>query len=284
MDKKELKDQVSLLVAQLFDEKEEAEIRQQTQIELEKSATTISELTSALEKKNTEYSNIEEQFIASEDRIKELETKLEAAKKELETASKELVETKKALEDINKDRAAEKRMLELEDAGVARSDKEDQMTKVREMSDEEFASYKGELVSIREAVVAELKKAHDEAQSAADAKAKEDAAKGAKKKMVDEEEEMMDDEEDEEEDPKKMKKNKKKEKSSGDSKTSEETTSEETASEDDENKTIPANIPPGQAAMASLNMEYIPSGDIVAKYAELGKAMAANFKKDKKSE
>jgi len=199
MERDELKTQVAALVASLFDEKEEAEIRSATEAELEKAASAISDLTSALEEKNAEVAEVDEKLTASDARVKELETELEAAQKELETANEKLGKSEQALEDMKKDRAAEVRMSELEDAGVARSDKEDQLAKVREMSDEDFASYKDELVSIREAVVAELKQSEEKAE--ADAKAEAEAEEA--KKMKEDEDEMKKKE--------KMKKGKKKE-------------------------------------------------------------------------
>jgi len=266
---KELKTQVAAVVEDLFNEKEEAEIRKRTEAELQRAAEAVSDLTSSLEEKNTEVAEYEEKLSDAEARIAELETELEAARKEVETANTKLGETEKALEDMKKDRAAEARMAELEDAGVARSDRDSQVTKVREMTDEDFASYKDELVSIREAVVAELEKARKNAE--ADAKAEEEAAiKAAEeaKKMMKKEEEMED-----EEDPK-MKKGKKKEKCSEDDTSGD---SEEASGE--KKTTVPAHITPGQAAMASLNMEYIPSEDLMSKYAKIGEAMAEEFKK-----
>ena len=176
---------------------------------------------------------------------------------------------------MKKDRAAEVRMADLEDAGVARSDRDSQVTKVREMTDEDFASYKDELVSIREAVVAELEKARNEAE--ANAKAEEEAAdKAAEEAKKANPFVKKEDMEDEEEDPKK-KKGKKKEKCS-DEDASEDAEDSEEASEEKE-ATVPAHITPGQAAMASLNMEYIPSEDLMSKYAKIGEAMAEEFKK-----
>lgn len=263
---KELKTQVAAVVEDLFNEKEEAEIRKRTEAELQRAAEAVSGLTSSLEEKNTEVAEYEEKLSDAEARIAELESELEAARKEVETANTKLGETEKALEDMRKDRAAENRMAELEDAGVARSDRDSQVSKVREMTDDEFASYKDELVSIREAVLAELNKAREKAE--ADAKAEEEAAKKAaeeaKKMMKKEDEDEMEDEEDP-----KMKKGKKKEKCSEES---------EDASEEKET-TVPAHITPGQAAMASLNMEYIPSEDLMSKYAKIGEAMAEEFKK-----
>lgn len=276
MERDELKTQVAALVASLFDEKEEAEIRSATEAELGKAASAISDLTSALESKNTEAAEMEEKLTASDARVKELESELEAAKTESETANEKLGEVEKALEDMKKDRAAEVRMAELEDAGVARSDKQDQMAKVRDMSDEDFASYKDELVAIREAIVAELKQSEEKAEADAKAEAEAEEAKKMKK-----------DEMEEEEKKKLAKKAKEKcadesEKTSEKSETSEEETSEEETSEEaseEEETTIPAQITPGQAAMASLNMEFIPSEDLMTKYAKLGEAMAKRFTK-----
>ena len=54
MENKELTVQVAQVVENLFNEKEEAEIRRKTEEELQKAASSISDLTSALEEKNTE--------------------------------------------------------------------------------------------------------------------------------------------------------------------------------------------------------------------------------------
>lgn len=256
MEKDDLKTQVAALVDDLFNEKEETEIREQTKVELEKAASTISELTSALEVKNTEFSDMEDKLTASETRVTELESELEAAKKELETANEKLGEVEQTLEGIRKDRAAEIRLAELKDAGVARSDKENQMVKVKEMSDEEFASYKNELVSIREAVLAELEASKAEADAKAEAEAEQAKKKAEEDKLNKEKIEAS---------------NKENENKEVDEE------NDETASGDE--GTPPAQVTPGQAAMASLNMEYIPSDDVVSKYAKLGEAMAARFKK-----
>jgi chromosome segregation ATPase len=67
----------------------------------------------------------------------------------------------------------------------------------------------------------------------------------------------------------------------------EETASEEeeveTASEEEEVETVPAKVDPGQAVSAALNFETVPSTGVMAKYAEMGKAMAELMtgKKDK---
>jgi septal ring factor EnvC (AmiA/AmiB activator) len=277
---KELKLQIAKVVEDLFNEKEEAEIRKEIEDKLRESADTINGLTASLEEKNDEVADFEQKVSDAEARITELTSELEAAKTELEEANTKLVETENTLEDMKKDRAAEVRMTELEDAGVTRSDRDSQMAKVREMTDEDFASYKDELVSIRKAVVAELEKAREQAE--ADAKAEEEVAEEA---AEEEAKKMKEDEMEDEEDKKKMKKSKKKEECSEESseedseEASEEDSEEEQASE--EETTAPAEITPGQAAMASLNLEYIPNEDVRSKYAELGASMAEAFKKSK---
>lgn len=277
MDKEDLKVQVAQVVEDLFNEKEEADIRKRTEAELQKAASSISDLTTALEEKNTEVAELDEKLSEKSAEIEKLNSELEAAREELEKANEKLAESEKTLEDMMKDRAAEQRMVELEDAGVTRSDRESQIAKVREMTDEDFASYKDELVSIREAVVAELKKASEKAE--ADAKAEEEAAK----KAAEEEEAkkgkapVEDDMEDEDED--KMKKGKKKVKCSEESSEEGDEAASENPDSDDAIEVEPVQITPGEAAMASLNMEIIPSNDIMAKYRKMGEAMAKMLSK-----
>jgi colicin import membrane protein len=282
MDKKEIEVQVATIVDGLFNEKEEAEIRKRTEAELQKAASSITELTTALEEKNSEVSAQEVKLSESEARITELASELEAAKKELEDANTKLAETIITLENINKDRAAEQRMAELESAGVIRSDRDSQTAKVREMTEEDFASYRDELVSIRQAVVAELEKARNDAE--ADAKAEEEAAKKAadeeeaKKKAADEEMVMDPKTGKPVMDPKTGKPMMKKKAAAEEA--SEEDNKEEASDNKEEERTTPAQISMGDVAKASFNLEYLPNEDIVAKYREMGKAMAEKWKKN----
>lgn len=265
MDKKELEMQVGQVVENLFNEKEEAEIRRRTEAELQKAAISISELTSALETKNAEAEEYEIKLSASESSIQSLITELEAAKEELETANTKLSETTQVMENLNKDIAAEKRIIDLEKAGVARSDKDSQLAKVREMTDEDFASYKEELTSIRRSVMAELEKTRKQAE--------EDAAKKKSKTPKPDEEDLKEGPEGDDNDPEdlkegpepKTKKIKKKKANLDD--------------EEEEEDPPPVLINPGHAAMASLNMEYLPNKDIMSKYRKMGEAMAERWKK-----
>ncbi len=245
MDEKEkLYEEVKSVVAQIFSEKEEAEKVRQTEDALQKSATTIEELTTALEASNEEVSELQEKLTASEAKANELQTGLEAAQEELKLANDKVSEIEASLEEIKKDRAAEIRMSELEAAGVSRKDHEAQSAKVREMSDEEFASYKEELVSVRESVIAELE--------ATKAKEEEDASKTVTK--VDEKDKAPEEED---------------------------ISNANVSGDEDNNVTPPANIDPGSAISAAMNLEVIPSKDIVTRYAKLGTAMAEAMKKSK---
>ena len=160
MEKEEMRTQVRAMVDSLFSEKKESEIRKKTEEALGKSAETISNLTSTLEDKSAEIAEFETKLAESEINVQSLEKELEAAQKETETSKSLLKEREQALEDMVKAKAANERMAVLEEAGVARAEKEIQLAKIKEMSDEEFTSYKEELVYVRSAVEAELEKAN----------------------------------------------------------------------------------------------------------------------------
>jgi len=246
MEKEQMRTEVRAMVDDLFNEKEESEIRKKTEIALEKSATTISDLTSTLEEKATEMAELETKVSESEDSIQSLKKELEAAREELETSKASLESKEQELADMNKAKVADERMTELEAAGVARAEKDSQVEKIKEMSDEEFTSYQEELVYVRRAVEAELEKATKDLE----AKKEEDAKKS-------------------EEDAKK---------SEEEAKNAEELKSEKEKKSDTEQ----AKITPGQAAMAALNMECTPDSNLMSKYAKLGEALAAKWKEDSK--
>jgi len=248
-------------------DKEEATVRKNVENALNKATKSVEDLTETLEAKTSELEESAAANTEQESKIQELTTELEAAQEELKNKDEELASTVQTLEDMTKDRAAEDRMAELEDAGVVHSDTETQTAKVREMSDEDFASYKDELVSIRAAVVSELAKASETAE--ADAKAEEEAKKVAEEAKKAEDEKAAAEKADADAE------------NADDETASEEEEDEESASEDDEESTVPANINPAQAAMASLNMEYIPSADVVKKYTDLGAAMAKRMQTKK---
>jgi chromosome segregation ATPase len=252
MDEK-LKEEIKAAVASIFSEKEEADMRKKTEDALQRSAETIQELTASLEAKNEELDQKNEKIVEADEKAQTLQAELEAAKQEVKDVTDKLTAASVELEKIKKDIAAEKRMVELKEAKIADLNEASQLEKVREMTDEEFASYKAERIALREAVVAEIKAAMEKDQATeVETKAKAEAEAAAAKAEAEA-------------------KAKAEAAAAG---------SEENTSEDDKG-TPPANITPGHAVSAALNMEIIPSKDVINKYAELGKALAETMTKSK---
>jgi len=245
MDEKLRKD-IEACVAAIFSEKEEADMRRRTEEALQKAASAIEDLTNALEERNGEVEGLEAVISESENKTTDLETALEAAREEVRIVEEKLAENVKTLEEIKKDRATDVRMSELEEAGVAHSNKDakaNQTAKVREMSDEDYAAYKDELISIRQAVLDELAAA---------------AETGSEETEETAEEEVEEKEEAEEE-------------------TEEKEEAEEESEEEDE-ETPPANVDPNLTAFAALNLDVRPSAGMLEKYAEFGEQMAENMR------
>jgi len=174
----QLNNDVTKIVDDIFRKKEESEMIKETEKALTKSADTINELNESLEAKDTELadreakiSDLDENILTLKNEVEELEsakTALETGKTDLESEKADIIKRAEAaeskIEGMEKDKLAEVRFSELKESGIAATnDKavEDQTLKVREMSDEDFTSYKDELVAIREAIVAELKTSDD---------------------------------------------------------------------------------------------------------------------------
>jgi chromosome segregation ATPase len=171
MERDELKKDIETMVADIWSEKEEVEVRKKTEEALQKSADVITELTDSIGDKDAEIAEVVGKVTASEDRIKELETELEAASKELEKSKDALAVSEKVVDEMTKDKAASIRMAELAEAGVVHSDVDTQTSRVKEMSEEDFAFYRDELVSLKKAVEDKLVADAKIAKDAADEKA-----------------------------------------------------------------------------------------------------------------
>ena len=178
-----LKSVISAEVDKIFAGKKEEDMRKRTETALEESASTIEALATDLESERVKVTELETTLASVEESKKTLEDKkaedvveLEKATKDLtdkvESLEKELEEKATELDSIKKDALAVNRMDELTTAGVIRDDKDTQMLKVREMSDEDFTAYKDELVSVRASILAELKETKEtkETKEAAEAK------------------------------------------------------------------------------------------------------------------
>lgn len=163
-----LKKDIELIVTKIFSEKEETAQKQATQDALRDSANIIEELKKSFETKEAEaaakINSLTTEVTTKDAEIAELNKKLEVVTKEstelaasVELVKKELVVANEALDNIKKDRATEIRVAELVEAKVVTSDKvTEQASKVRNMTDEEFASYKQDRIQLREAIVKEL--------------------------------------------------------------------------------------------------------------------------------
>jgi hypothetical protein len=112
------------------------------------------------------------------------------------------------------------------------------------MSDEEFATYKDELISLRKSVEAELAHSAEEIDKAKQEEGAKKAAEAAAAAA---------------------------------------SAAAETADNDsDAVDTPPPQVDPKKALSAALNMEVVVSDDLLSKYAKLGAAMAKTMVKDEK--
>lgn len=175
----QLNKDVIKIVDDIFTKKEESEMIKATEEALTKSADTINGLSESLEAKDSELTDKKSEILGLNETVETLQSKiqeLEDEKKTFETEKSEF-ETEKAkivkraedaeskIQEMEKDKLSETRLSELKEAGVAATNDEaveDQTSKVREMSEEEFSSYKNELVAMREAIIAELKASEKE--------------------------------------------------------------------------------------------------------------------------
>ena len=164
-----LKAEIADVVSEIFAGKKEDEKRNRTEKALEDSANKIEALTTEIATAKEEADNfsaeLKKEVSEKEElikKVKDLESASEKSevetKAKLEVIEKELAEKKAELESIAKETVAVKRLSELEEAGVAREDKESQKAKIVDMSDEDFTSYKEELVEVRASIIENLKK------------------------------------------------------------------------------------------------------------------------------
>ena len=252
-----LRKDVEAMVMSIFSEKEEAEVRRKTEDALQQAAATIEDLTNMLEERDSEIEGLKSSSKEMESNVEDLNTKLEAAKEEIKDSKTKLDESQAALEEIKKDRIAEIRFFELEEAKVARTDeksKEEQVSKIREMSNEEFATYKDELVDIRKAVIAEI----EGNRNVVDTNTVDTNTNTVNTDTDDDNENTSDTD----------------------------TASNNTADADDDidgttdvdDETPLANIDPNRSISAAMNVDVFPGDEVLEKYNKLGQAMAEKFK------
>lgn len=135
--------------------REEAEARREAEQALKEASETFETLKASLEAKDAKIKEYEDALanldldptaveVAANEKIVELETALKQAQDRATVAEA-------ALDTLAREETAAGRMAELEEAGVALDDEaaEAQYAKIRGMSDEDFASYKSELVALK---------------------------------------------------------------------------------------------------------------------------------------
>jgi len=157
---------IQSIVDSIFKEKEEAAMRRETEEALNASAERINELSASLEAKDEELatvnSNVEEleaTIAELNEKNKELESNLEQSEAKVNEVTERAEKAEEDLDNIKKDQLATARYDELVSKGIAAVDekaKKNQVAKIREMTDEEFAAYSEEREELRKSIVAEL--------------------------------------------------------------------------------------------------------------------------------
>jgi hypothetical protein len=156
MTQEEFEAAVQAKVEETLSSKEDAQARAEAEEALKEAKDIFESLKSALEAKDAKIKEYEEALanldvsdpteveVAANDKIVELEEKV----KELEDRA---AVAEAALDTIAREETAATRMVELKDSGVCLEDgnAEKQYAKVRDMSDEEFISYRDELVALK---------------------------------------------------------------------------------------------------------------------------------------
>ncbi len=156
LNKDEFNAAVQAEVEKILSSREEATARTEAEAALTEAKETFETLKASLEAKdaklkeyeealaNLDDSNATDAEVAANERIVELETELEKWKQTAEVAQA-------ALDTLAREETAAGRMAELAEDGVSLDDEaaQAQYAKVRDMSDEDFASYKSELVALK---------------------------------------------------------------------------------------------------------------------------------------
>jgi hypothetical protein len=156
LNKEEFNAAVQAEVERILSSKEEAQARAEAETALKEAKETFETLKASLEAKDAKIKEYEEALavldnseptdaeVATNEKIVALEAELADWKHKAEV-------TQAALDTLAREETAAGRMSALEEDGVALDDEaaEVQYAKIRDMSDEAFASYKSELVALK---------------------------------------------------------------------------------------------------------------------------------------
>ena len=158
-ERKSIKAAAKSQVAEIFAVEDTAQQKSLLEDAFEEAKTQITDLESALETASDEKNKLVDDIEALKAKNEELDkykTEVEKEKSELEKslaeATKQIEELTKKIDDMEKDAAMNLRSSELENLGLISKGKtaERQKAKIRNMSDEEYADYKSELLELRE--------------------------------------------------------------------------------------------------------------------------------------
>jgi len=281
---------ITTIVDEIFKKKEEAEMKKETEAALTSAAENITQLNESFEAKDVEHeaevAGLQETITSLETQLNdavESKTALEGEKatfdEEKDKLTKRAETAEEELDNMKKDQMAKDRMEALRTAGVSSTNEEIQQEKVRNMSEEDFAAYQEELVSIKESIVKQLESSGDGGQKLK-ASAEEEALAAKEALVVAEEAEQA----------KVLEARLAGLKEAGAEVTDEVEIEKIKAMDDDAfaafKDEVVASLDDGsekpldpmRAIAAALNMEVKPNEDILKKYRALGAQMADNIK------
>lgn len=168
--RKQIKSAARSQVADIYAAETEDTQRQKMEEAFEDAKTQIFDLEEHLQaatKDNEKLVDNVENLKKEKEELEQVKVDLEAKQAELQDhldeASKEVENLKKQIEDMEKDAAVQARASELGDLGLLSRGKSSdrQKARIRDMSEEEFADYKDELLALREDWEAEMGKKSD---------------------------------------------------------------------------------------------------------------------------
>lgn len=155
-DRKKIKAEAKKDAAELFSLDDQAQLQAKVTELLEESKAQILDLETAVKSAEDDKSKMADQLDDLRNEKEELEkskAELEASIADLQTkldeSTEQMGELQKKIEDMEQEAAMQVRIRELEDLGLLSSTKADrQKTRIKTMSDDEFAEYKDELLDV----------------------------------------------------------------------------------------------------------------------------------------
>lgn len=166
MDESRVRDMVSNIVKDILDKKTAAGLESDVEEALKAADKALTDLTAKLAEVEIKSANDASAIELLESNKSNLETELATAKNELaalltekEVLLKRVEKAETELDTMLKDKVVASRMTELESLKVVRvgEARVSQEAVVRDMSDEEYASYRDEMVAIREEFLASIR-------------------------------------------------------------------------------------------------------------------------------